>query len=113
MYRYRGLSPYLLTGDCPHCGSSSYRFLENDSTMATITITMAKELCPYHAEKSVVRKHETKESSTKMATTSAKNPNRKMMKTKREKKKELTLLLSFTTTMTGKIMLLFPRNQAK
>src|ERR1700758_1636961 len=53
--------------------------------MARITITTAKELCPYHAEKSVVRKHPITESSTKMATTRAKNPNRKMMKTRSEK----------------------------
>ena len=53
--------------------------------MATITIAMATELWPYHAEKSVVRKHAIKESSTKIATTRAKNPNRRMMKTKREK----------------------------
>jgi hypothetical protein len=53
--------------------------------MATITIAMAKELWLYHAEKSVVRKHAIKESSTKVATTRAKNPNRRMIKTKREK----------------------------
>ena len=53
--------------------------------MAKITIAMAREVWPYHAEKSVVRKHAIRESSTKTATTRAKNPNRRIIKTKSEK----------------------------